>query len=108
MTDEERADPTILMADIVNVKEKLPRTQRLARAASLTEREVALFMAEFEAMRRSTQRIASGACFHRPTGTPDDPPPLGEDEDDVNDSIGSSNRAARRQAKAALAKGKKV
>ncbi|KAJ1449363.1 hypothetical protein M885DRAFT_590476 [Pelagophyceae sp. CCMP2097] len=88
MTDEERADPAILMADIVNVKEKLPRTQRLARAASLTEREVALFMAEFEAMRRSTQRIAAG-----------------EDENAVNDDIGSSNRAARRQAKAALAKG---
>ena len=48
---------------------------------------VALFCAEFEAMRQSTQRIAAG-----------------EDPDEVNADIGSSNRAQRRAAKKAQKK----
>lgn len=63
-----------------------PRHRRGVDATRLrtgcAERDVALFMAEFEAMRQSTERIAKG-----------------EDPDAVNADIGSSNRAQRRMLK---------
>lgn len=87
MTDEERNDPQLVLDDLENVEQKCPRIQRLARVSAVPERDVALFCAEFEAMRVSTKRIASG-----------------EDPDKVNNDIGNSNRAARRAAKKKAAK----
>ena len=87
MSDEERATPQILLDDMKDTDNKLPRIQRVAKASGVSERDVCLFMAEFEAMRQSTQRIAAG-----------------EDPDAVNADIGSSNRAQRRAAKKASKK----
>ena len=87
MTDEERSNPQMLVDDLKNTAEKCPRTQRLARAAGEPERAVAMLFAEFEAMRQSTQRIASG-----------------EDADAVNNDIGKSNRSSRRSAEKAQKK----
>lgn len=84
MTDEERSDPQLVLDDLENTEQKCPRIQRLARVSAVPERDVALFCAEFEAMRISTKRIASG-----------------EDPDKVNNDIGNSNRSARRAAKKA-------
>ena len=85
MLDEERQKPQLIMDEFSEEslkKTKAPRVQRIARAAKVPEKEVAMFCAEFEAMRQSTQRIANG-----------------EDPDAVNDSIGKSNRAQRRALK---------
>ena len=87
MTDEEKADPQLLMDDLKDTDNKCPRVQRLAKASGCEEKQVALFCADFEAMRQSTQRIAAG-----------------EDPDAVNADIGSSNRAQRRAAKKAQKK----
>merc|ERR1712216_761283 len=75
MTDKERADPQIMLDDVENTDENCPLIQRV-------EKDSALFLADFEAMRQSTQRIAAG-----------------EDPDAVNADIGSSNRAERRALK---------
>ena len=90
MTDEERADPQIMMDDAGNTDENCPLIQRTANDSGCAEKDVALFLADFEAMRQSTQRIASG-----------------EAADAVNAAIGSSNRAERRALKQAKKKGKK-
>jgi len=82
MSDEERRDPQLMLDDVANTDENCPRVQRVAAASGCAEKDVALFMAEFEAMRQSTQRIAAG-----------------EDPDAVNADIGSSNRAMRRAQK---------
>lgn len=87
MTKEERANPQLVLDDLENIQEKCPRIQRLSRDSSVPERDVALFCAEFEAMRISTRRIAEG-----------------EDPDKVNEEIGSANRAQRRAAKKAQKK----
>lgn len=94
MLPEERAEPQLLVDDLVEGSAKPgPRTQRLAKAADLPETEVALFVMQFEAMRESTKRIAAG-----------------EDPDKVNESMMAgpgANRAARRAAKKKVASGKK-
>lgn len=90
MLDEERADPQLLMDDLKGIAEsKAPRVQRLSKAAKVEEKDVAMFAAEFEAMRQSTQRIAAG-----------------EDPDAINAEIGASNRNARRAMKKAQKGGK--
>jgi signal recognition particle GTPase len=90
MTDKERSDPQILMDDVANTDENCPLIQRVAKDSGCAEKDVALFMADFEAMRQSTQRIADG-----------------EDPDAVNADIGSSNRAQRRMLKQQKKKGKR-
>ena len=82
MTDKERADPQIMLDDVENTDENCPLIQRVAKDSGCAEKDVALFLADFEAMRQSTQRIAAG-----------------EDPDAVNADIGSSNRAERRMLK---------
>ncbi len=82
MTDAERADPQIMLDDVENTDENCPLIQRVAKDSGCAEKDVALFLADFEAMRQSTQRIAAG-----------------EDPDAVNADIGSSNRAERRMLK---------
>ncbi len=82
MTDKERADPQIMLDDVENTDENCPLIQRVAKDSGCAEKDVALFLADFEAMRQSTQRIAAG-----------------EDPDAVNADIGSSNRAERRALK---------
>ncbi|KAJ8599729.1 hypothetical protein CTAYLR_003392 [Chrysophaeum taylorii] len=82
MTDEERGNPQLVLDDLDNTDDKCPRVQRLSRVSGVPERDVAIFCAEFEAMRQSTRRIAAG-----------------EDPDEVNADIGASNRAQRRAAK---------
>lgn len=94
MFAEERADPQLMFDDLADTANKCPRTQRIAAAAGLPEREVGLFIAEFEGMRESTMRIAAG-----------------EDPDAVNSSMDvappGASRAARRAAKKSQkAKGK--
>lgn len=89
MSDDEKADPQLVLDDLDDTDNKCPRVQRIAGAANVPEGEVALFVAEFEAMRQSTQRIAAG-----------------EDPDAVNADIGSSNREQRRALKKAQKKGK--
>jgi len=89
MTEEELLDPQLMSDDLNNVEEKCPRVQRIALNSGISEKDVALFVAEFEAMRQSTQRIAAG-----------------EDPDEVNKSLGEAkgNRAAKRAAKKAQKK----
>ena len=74
--------------DINTGASKGPRVQRLAVESGVPEKDVLLFVAEFEAMRESTARIASG-----------------EDPDKVNLSLGEGkgNRSQRR----AIAKAQK-
>lgn len=92
MTDEEKENPQLMSDDLNDVENKLPRVQRLAKEAKVSEKDVALFVAEFEMMRQSTARIAAG-----------------EDPDAVNKSLeeGSGNRKARREIKKAQKKGDK-
>ena len=93
MTEEERTDPQIMFDDLKDTANACPRVQRIALASGVTEKEVALFVAEFEGIRESTMRIAAG-----------------EDPEEVNQSIGAppgSSRAARRAAKKAGKKGGK-
>ena len=73
---------------INNGETKGPRVQRLALESGVPEKDVLLFVAEFEAMRESTSRIAAG-----------------EDPDKVNASLGDGkgNRSQRR----AIAKAQK-
>merc|ERR1712129_25060 len=87
MSDEERENPQLMMDDIEDTDNACPRVQRVSKASGCAEKDVALFMAEFEAMRQSTERIAKG-----------------EDPDAVNADIGSSNRAQRRMLKKAKKK----
>mmetsp|Transcript_33199 Transcript_33199/g.107844 ORF Transcript_33199/g.107844 Transcript_33199/m.107844 type:complete len:239 (-) Transcript_33199:44-760(-) len=87
MSPDEKGDPQLVLDDLKNTENQLPRIQRIAKASGCAEKDVALFCAEFEAMRQSTQRIAAG-----------------EDPDEVNADIGSSNRAQRRAAKKAQKK----
>jgi len=84
MTPEELMDPQLMCDDLEDVENKCPRVQRLALNSGVSEKDVALFVAEFEAMRQSTQRIAAG-----------------EDPDEVDRSMGEGkgNRAARRATK---------
>ena len=84
MTDAERADPQIMLDDVENTDENCPLIQRVAKDSGCAEKDVALFLADFEAMRQSTQRIAAG-----------------EDPDAVNADIGSSNEAERTHAQEA-------
>jgi len=81
MTPEELVDPALMSLDLKDAANKCPRVQRLARESGVAEKDVALFIAEFEATRQSTARIAAG-----------------EDPDAVNASLGegAGNRAARR------------
>ena len=74
--------PQIMLDDVENTDENCPLIQRVAKDSGCAEKDVALFLADFEAMRQSTQRIAAG-----------------EDPDAVNADIGSSNRAERRALK---------
>merc|ERR1719164_173026 len=69
MTQEERTDPQIMFDDLKDTANACPRVQRIALASGVTEKEVALFVAEFEGIRESTMRIAAG-----------------EDPDEVNQS----------------------
>mmetsp|Transcript_66628 Transcript_66628/g.130655 ORF Transcript_66628/g.130655 Transcript_66628/m.130655 type:complete len:237 (-) Transcript_66628:236-946(-) len=89
MTPEELADPKLMSEDLSNAEEKCPRVQRLSVESGIPEKDVALFVAEFEAMRQSTMRIAAG-----------------EDPDEVNRSMGEGkgNRAGRRATKKAQRK----
>ena len=87
MSPDEKGDPQLVLDDLKNTENQLPRIQRIAKASGCAEKDVALFCAEFEAMRQSTQRITAG-----------------EDPDEVNADIGSSNRAQRRAAKKAQKK----
>lgn len=48
MTPEERRDPSLMREDLNDVENKCPRVQRLAREAGVSEKDVALFVAEFE------------------------------------------------------------
>lgn len=86
MTPDELSDPTLMSLDLADAENKCPRVQRLSLESGCSEKDVALFVAEFEAMRQSTMRIAAG-----------------EDPDAVNASMGegSGNRAARRATKKA-------
>ena len=88
MLDDEMDKPELLIDDLKSGGSTPgPRIQRLAIASNLPETEVGLFLMQFEAMRESTRRIAAG-----------------EDPDEVNADIGSSNRAQRRAAKKAQKK----
>merc|ERR1719201_2716786 len=60
MTEEERTDPQIMFDDLKDTANACPRVQRIALASGVTEKEVALFVAEFEGIRESTMRIAAG------------------------------------------------
>lgn len=84
MFEEERGNPDLLRDDLGDTDNKCPRVQRISKDSGVSERDVALFIAEFEAMRQSTQRIAAG-----------------EDPDAVNLSLeqGTGNRAERRKLK---------
>jgi signal recognition particle GTPase len=91
MSQEELKDPQLMVDDIDSINNgetKGPRVQRLALESGVTEKDVLLFVAEFEAMRESTSRIAAG-----------------EDPDKVNASLGDGkgNRSQRR----AIAKAQK-
>ena len=91
MSQEELKDPQLMVDDIDSINNgetKGPRVQRLALESGVPEKDVLLFVAEFEAMRESTSRIAAG-----------------EDPDKVNASLGDGkgNRSQRR----AIAKAKK-
>merc|ERR1711871_782229 len=59
MTLEERRDPALMREDLNDVDNKCPRVQRLARDSGVSEKDVALFVAEFEAMLETTERIAA-------------------------------------------------
>ena len=92
MSPEELQDPQLMVDDIdsINTGEtKGPRVQRLAIESGVGEKDVLLFVAEFEAMRESTARIAKG-----------------EDPDKVNASLGEGkgNRSQRRATKKAQKK----
>ena len=52
MTPEELADPKLMSEDLSNAEEKCPRVQRLSVESGIPEKDVALFVAEFEAMRQ--------------------------------------------------------
>lgn len=84
MLEEERKNPDLMKEDLNDTDNNCPRVQRLSKDSGVSERDVALFIAEFEAMRQSTQRIAAG-----------------EDPEAVNLSLeqGSGNRAERRKLK---------
>ena len=91
MSQEELKDPQLMVDDIDSINNgetKGPRVQRLALESGVPEKDVLLFVAEFEAMRESTSRIAAG-----------------EDPDKVNASLGDGkgNRSQRR----AIAKAQK-
>ena len=91
MISEELNDPSLISGDIDDINtgaSKGPRVQRLAVESGVPEKDVLLFVAEFEAMRESTARIANG-----------------EDPDKVNLSLGEGkgNRSQRR----AIAKAQK-
>eukprot|EP00618_Florenciella_parvula_P008017 CAMPEP_0119500200 /NCGR_PEP_ID=MMETSP1344-20130328/22405_1 /TAXON_ID=236787 /ORGANISM="Florenciella parvula, Strain CCMP2471" /LENGTH=268 /DNA_ID=CAMNT_0007536261 /DNA_START=10 /DNA_END=816 /DNA_ORIENTATION=+ len=92
MTKEELEDTAIMREDLADIENKLPRVQRLSKESGVSEKDVCLFVAEFEAMRQSTMRIAAG-----------------EDPDAVNADLeaGSGNRAARRNVKKAQRKADK-
>lgn len=61
MLEDELNDPEILMEDLkAGASVAGPRIQRLAKATSLPETEVALFLMQFEGMRETTRRIAAG------------------------------------------------
>lgn len=92
MTKEELEDTSLMREDLNDIENKLPRVQRLSQESGVSEKDVALFVAEFEAMRQSTMRIAAG-----------------EDPDAVNADLeaGSGNRAARRNIKKAQRKADK-
>lgn len=83
MLPEERENPDLMVEDLNNTDDKLPRVQRLARESGVSERDVALFVAEFEAMRTSTARIAAG-----------------EDPDEVNATLGDPTAGNRRERRA--------
>merc|ERR1719247_1569446 len=92
MTPEELKDPQLMVDDIDSINNgetKGPRVQRLAIESGVGEKDVLLFVAEFEAMRESTARIAKG-----------------EDPDKVNASLGEGkgNRSQRRATKKAQKK----
>lgn len=95
MDEDEREDISLLLEDMEQAGRSAgPRTSRIAKKAGMPDKEVVMFVAEFEAMRQSTARIAAG-----------------EDPDEVNDSMGAPlganpNRAARRAAKLAAKKPK--
>ena len=107
MSADERADPQLVLDDLDDTDNKCPRVQRIAAAADLAEGQVALFAAEFEAMRQSTQRIAAGEDADVPAGVLYFfARPHAARSQAVNADIGAANRAQRRALKKAQ-KGKK-
>ncbi len=48
MTPEELANPQLMVEDLRDTVNKCPRLQRLSRESGVSERDVALFVAEFE------------------------------------------------------------
>jgi hypothetical protein len=62
MSPEELANPALMSEDLSNAEAKCPRVQRLSLESGVSEKDVALFVAEFEAMRQ-VQRTCP-ACVH--------------------------------------------
>jgi signal recognition particle GTPase len=94
MTDEERADASLLLPGGFNAP---VRTERIAKAAAVPLAEVQQFLGEFVVMRRTSQAMAQGK-------SPDE---VQAAMVSAQDSLGMINRAERRlQAKQKKGKGK--
>jgi len=57
MTPEELADPNLMSMDLKDIENKCPRVQRLSRESGVSEKDVALFIAEFEVCLRNDLSI---------------------------------------------------
>jgi len=57
MSPEELANPALMSEDLSNAEAKCPRVQRLSLESGVSEKDVALFVAEFEAMRQVTTNL---------------------------------------------------
>jgi signal recognition particle GTPase len=53
MTPEELVDPNLMNMDLKDIENKCPRVQRLSRESGVSEKDVALFIAEFEVRGRT-------------------------------------------------------
>jgi len=84
MLDEELEDPELVINDFRQNANIGPRIKRLSDDSGYPVMEVGLFIAKFEAMRESTQRIAAG-----------------EDPDDIDESMkaATGNRKQKRKIK---------
>ena len=76
--------PQIMLDDVENTDENCPLIQRVAKDSGCAEKDVALFLADFEAMRQSTR-----SALRAPARTPTPSTRIS----------GSSNRAERRALK---------